>query len=630
MPAGYAYVSVLEAKFNIPEVPIYYFSINLSEADMDLNFKFQRNEEAQLKKLFNRQHRKQNRKKIVEEMIAVRKGDRTTRIEHKKYRNLKEKERANPNKAIAGKTASGALVSAETDKKVKKRKKKNSLVSRAGYAVKKKIYTAEWIGLYVYFALTDLTAALKAKKLLCCAAVLSVMFAVTVFFAYNRFICYEITFNGYKFGTVKNISVLNTAFENTTAKFSEWYHNDTVFFEQTISVKRIVLTNQKNLLSTEDCEKLLFESNVPVYAKGAVILIEGVEAVNAVSAEEAQKIIEGIQLNSLNETASGEEIIEEVLIDSNITQEITIKEKNVELASVKSTADAITYMMALGQNTSPDQLAGGSMLPHPQNEENGQPKDIFVNESGNNGIMTALNFRKEDFSIGEKTSKPALEWTSKKKIKYTKELQYKTVYKKDASLYLGYEKVVTKGTAGSAEVEAVVTYVNGKESSRTILKENIITEPVSEVVARGSKVIPPSASSGKYIIPVTGRVSSFNNRRTGSHTNFRAIDIACDTGTAVFACDNGTVIETGVDSSYGKYIVIQHQGGFTTMYAHLDAHVAKLGAVVSQGDIIGKSGNTGDSTGPHLHLEIRYKNVRQDLRSYFPDVKEGMTVKAGQ
>ena len=595
---------------------------------MDLNFKFQRNEEAQLKKLFNRQHRKQNRKKIVEEMIAVRKGDRTTRIEHKKYRNLKEKERANPNKAIAGRTASEALVPAETNKKVKTRKK-NSLVSKAGYAVKKKIYTAEWIGLYLYFAVTDLAAALKARKLMCCAALLSVMFAVTVFFAYNRFICYEITFNGYKFGTVKNISVLNTAFDRTTAKFSEWYHNDTVFFEQTISVKRIVLTNQKNLLSTEECEQLLYESNVPVYAKGAVILIEGVEAVNAVSADEAKKIIEGIQLNSINETASGEEIIEEVLIDSDITQEITIKEKNIELSSVKSTPDAISYMMSLGQNSPNDKRAGGSTLPSSQHEEDEKQKDMFVNESGNNGIMTALNFRKEDFSVGEKTSKPALEWTSKKKIKYTKELQYKTVYKKDPSLYLGYEKVLTEGTAGSAEVEAVVTYVNGKEASRTIIEEKTIKEPVSEVVARGSKIIPPSASSGKYIIPVTGRVSSFNNRRTGSHTSYRAIDIACDTGSPVYACDNGTVIETGVDSSYGIYIIVQHQGGFTTMYAHLDAHVAKLGAVVSQGDLIGKSGNTGNSTGPHLHLEIRYKNVRQDLRSYFPDVKEGMSVKAG-
>ena len=87
------------------------------------------------------------------------------------------------------------------------------------------------------------------------------------------------------------------------------------------------------------------------------------------------------------------------------------------------------------------------------------------------------------------------------------------------------------------------------------------------------------------------------------------IDIANKTGTAVKATLDGDVLKCGRSLVYGKYIIIRHSGGYQSLYAHLDKYLVRKGQNVSQGEIIGELGNTGRSTGPHLHFSI-YKNQK--------------------
>jgi murein DD-endopeptidase MepM/ murein hydrolase activator NlpD len=82
-------------------------------------------------------------------------------------------------------------------------------------------------------------------------------------------------------------------------------------------------------------------------------------------------------------------------------------------------------------------------------------------------------------------------------------------------------------------------------------------------------------------------------------------DFAAPTGTPVHALADGTVIFASYDGAYGNKIAIQHAGGLVTWYAHLSAFEIKLGAKVAAGQLIGRVGSTGNTTGPHLHLEIR-------------------------
>lgn len=87
-------------------------------------------------------------------------------------------------------------------------------------------------------------------------------------------------------------------------------------------------------------------------------------------------------------------------------------------------------------------------------------------------------------------------------------------------------------------------------------------------------------------------------------------DLSCPEGTPVYAMLGGTVVVSGVDESYGNYILLDHGSGFSTLYAHCKKRKVKEGETVSAGQVIALSGQTGQVTGPHLHLEIKQNGVR--------------------
>src|SRR5205814_501516 len=140
-----------------------------------------------------------------------------------------------------------------------------------------------------------------------------------------------------------------------------------------------------------------------------------------------------------------------------------------------------------------------------------------------------------------------------------------------------------------------------------------------EVVARVSRASDDEGVTGRIsgaglIWPVGGPVTSGFGYRWGRlHAG---IDIACGIGTPIHAAKAGTVIFSGSMSGYGNAVIVDHGGGFSTLYAHQSRTAAGEGESVRQGEVIGYSGNTGHSTGPHLHFETRVGGSPQDPRSY--------------
>lgn len=130
------------------------------------------------------------------------------------------------------------------------------------------------------------------------------------------------------------------------------------------------------------------------------------------------------------------------------------------------------------------------------------------------------------------------------------------------------------------------------------------------------------ASTGSFIWPVDGPITSPFGRRhiKGGSSNHRGIDIGSRKGTEIAAADSGEIIWSGWDSSYGNFIKIRHDNGLVTCYAHMSERLVEVGARVRQGDIIGLVGSTGQSTGPHLHFEVRTEsNERVDPVDYLPE-----------
>ena len=86
--------------------------------------------------------------------------------------------------------------------------------------------------------------------------------------------------------------------------------------------------------------------------------------------------------------------------------------------------------------------------------------------------------------------------------------------------------------------------------------------------------------------------------------------MAAPNGTEVFATGNGVIKKAEEDKGWGKFVVVEHEDGYATVYAHLDKIGVEGGVKVRRGEVIGRVGNTGQSTGPHLHYEVR-KNGEQ-------------------
>ena len=103
---------------------------------------------------------------------------------------------------------------------------------------------------------------------------------------------------------------------------------------------------------------------------------------------------------------------------------------------------------------------------------------------------------------------------------------------------------------------------------------------------------------------------------TGVYKLHTGMDIGCGTGTPVVAAQAGTVITATYNTAYGNYIVINHGNGVSTLYAHNSKLLVSVGQKVTQGQQISKSGNTGYSTGPHMHFEVLVNGNPQNPRNY--------------
>ena len=164
-------------------------------------------------------------------------------------------------------------------------------------------------------------------------------------------------------------------------------------------------------------------------------------------------------------------------------------------------------------------------------------------------------------------------------------------------------EVLVEPSAGFHKVVSDIVFDGARQISVTQIAENVTYEPVAKEIMQGTKV-PPT-----YIKPIYGgRLSSGFGRRNrptkGASSYHKGIDWATPVGTAVYASCGGTVAKAGWGSGYGYVVYINHPDGRQTRYGHLSKILVSAGQTVSQGQKIALSGNTGVSTGPHIHFEI--------------------------
>lgn len=129
--------------------------------------------------------------------------------------------------------------------------------------------------------------------------------------------------------------------------------------------------------------------------------------------------------------------------------------------------------------------------------------------------------------------------------------------------------------------------------------------------------VQPPVSGIPFPLLINHCISSDFGYRDQFNRMHSGIDIAMCVGDTVRAPMPGVVSKVSIDKGYGKFIVLLHDNGLESRYAHLSETLVAIGQRIKTGEPIGQSGNTGNSTGPHLHLEIRYRGIPLDPKFVF-------------
>ena len=160
-----------------------------------------------------------------------------------------------------------------------------------------------------------------------------------------------------------------------------------------------------------------------------------------------------------------------------------------------------------------------------------------------------------------------------------------------------------------SEIDAYQTQLNQLESE-------------IQAITANSLIINPNYIGGEMLWPVPGytKLSSTFKMRvhpiTGVYKLHTGIDIPAPIGTNFLAANEGVVVKANYNTAYGNMVMIDHGGGVSTLYAHGDKIMVTLGQIVKKGDVVLQTGNTGNSTGPHAHFEVRINGTPVDPLPY--------------
>ena len=188
-----------------------------------------------------------------------------------------------------------------------------------------------------------------------------------------------------------------------------------------------------------------------------------------------------------------------------------------------------------------------------------------------------------------------------------------TIIKSSSKLMNGVKKVEREGVDGIKEVTTEVIAINNNITSEKVLKEDIITPVKNKEILVGTNdpIAPPLEAINS---PSRGSISSSFGARWGKM--HKGVDIAANFGATISAALDGSVTYADWQDGYGNVIKINHGGGIETTYAHCSVITVKKGEVVKSGMKIGEVGSTGNSTGPHLHFEVRENGEPKNPQKY--------------
>lgn len=417
-------------------------------------------------------------------------------------------------------------------------------------------------------------------------------------------------------GTVADKAEVEKLVKDKVTSVQEEYKNLDVELGLDVSfVPEQVFSSAANANTSEVLSAL--KSQMTVKAEASALVIDGKTVAYLKDEEASKEVIKTLMLEYVSEEELTEvenrkktpnlpipEVKENEtrIIDVRLTQNVSRSSEKVDPQEILSVEEAVQLLKKGTLEEKKYQVKEGDVLSNIASTHNLKMDQML---SLNEGLKED-SVLKPGQELNVTVLKPFTEVIVDRQAYVKEEVAFQKEVVNDASMFKGDTKKKQEGKIGLNGVIYSTTEQNGKVVKKEAIKKVVLQEPVKEIVIKGTKVM-PSRGDGTFVWPTNGGyVSSQQGYRWNKM--HKGIDIARPSNYAIKAVDNGVVVSAGYDNGgYGNKIIIDHQNGYRTMYAHLASISVSVGQTVSRGSQIGVMGRTGNSTGVHLHFEV-YQN----------------------
>jgi murein DD-endopeptidase MepM/ murein hydrolase activator NlpD len=434
-------------------------------------------------------------------------------------------------------------------------------------------------------------------------------------------IIYRVYLDGKSIGAIDNKKELESYINKEQVNLKQKYNVDKVYLPVGLEIKKEMSYNDSISTAAEIYNKI--KDLKPFTINGYVVTIKGStpKKINVLNKEIFKEAVdktirafvssdtyEKFLNNNQNEITDVGKIIEDVYIE----EEINIKKDNIstneqifankeDLAKYLlfgTLANPIMYTVQKGDTI--EKVAFNKGL---SNDEFLVANPIFTDTNNllYEGQQVSVNLISPQFSVVEERH------VVEDQVKL-----YKTEIRYDSKMLVGNGYQLQAGIDGLDRVTKKIKMVNGKIDNAVIVSSKELKPSINRVYVKGGKVLPSIGDNSFWAWPTITPylLTSTYGPRWGSF--HEGVDISgCGYGSPIYAANNGNVYKAGYNGTSGSYVIINHNNGYYTLYAHLSKINVINGQVVQRGQIIGRMGHSGytvGSTGTHLHFGV-YRGV---------------------